>query len=64
MASLFPNDYGHATSSAGEQAELATLKELHVCLPDVYTIFHGIHWTDAGPRIMVITPKMKTAMTA
>jgi len=50
MARLFPNDYGTATLSAGQAAELETLETLRANLPDDYTVFHGVHWADENRR--------------
>lgn len=50
MARLFPNDYGAATRTEGQKAELDTLEVLRATLPDDYTVFHGVHWADEDRR--------------
>lgn len=50
MARLIPTDPGTAAASAGEWAELETLRSLAAALPDAYTIFHGVRWADESDR--------------
>lgn len=50
MARLLPNNPGTASLSPGAAAELDTLETLRAGLADDYTVFHGVHWADEGPR--------------
>ena len=45
MARLIPSDLTRLALAGAHQPEVATLADLQKALPDDYTVFHGVHWT-------------------
>lgn len=45
MARIFPAGWGDRSVSASAQREIETLAQLQDGLPDTYSVYHGVHWT-------------------
>lgn len=45
MAQLFPAGWNAPIVTAGAQREVETLEVLQRELPETYTVYHGVHWT-------------------
>ncbi|QTO52416.1 ATP-binding domain-containing protein [Burkholderia latens] len=45
MAQIFPNGWDAIAVSGAAQREIETLEILRRDLPDSYTVYHGVHWT-------------------
>ena len=50
MARLLPSDVSELSLSLGETAELRTLEILRRELPQDYTVFHSVHWSQDAAR--------------
>lgn len=48
MAAIFPSNVTHFAFKTATRVELKTLLMLKNWLPDDYTVFHNVHWTDEG----------------
>ena len=48
MARIFPSDWRSVEAIGAAQREIETLAMLEKALPDIYTIYHGVHWTRVG----------------
>ncbi|WP_071335941.1 ATP-binding domain-containing protein [Burkholderia contaminans] len=45
MALIFPSGWDALPVSGAAQREIETLETLRTSLPDSYTVYHGVHWT-------------------
>ena len=45
MAEIFPSGWNDVAVSGAAQREIETLRVLHNGLPNAYTVYHGVHWT-------------------
>jgi hypothetical protein len=45
MAKIIPEGWKSLQTTGAAQRELETLALLDATLPDVYTVYHGVHWT-------------------
>jgi len=45
MANIIPEGWQALPVTGAEQREIETLAQLAEGLPDVYTVYHGVHWT-------------------
>lgn len=45
MAMVFPTDWRSMEAIGAAQREIETLAVLERALPDVYSVYHGVHWT-------------------
>jgi hypothetical protein len=45
MAQIFPSGWNDQLVSGAAQREVETLQVLQRDLPDTYTVYHGVHWT-------------------
>lgn len=45
MARIFPNGWDALAVSGAARREIETLETLRGSLPDSYTVYHGVHWT-------------------
>ena len=48
MAAIFPSNVTYFAFKTATRGELKTLLMLKNGLPDDYTVFHNVHWTDEG----------------
>ena len=46
MAHVHPAGWREVTATGAAQREIETLTVLAAALPDDYTVFHGVHWTN------------------
>ncbi|KVO44525.1 ATP-dependent helicase [Burkholderia ubonensis] len=47
MARLIPDDWKSLAATGAAERERETLAALEHALPDIYTVYHGVHWTRA-----------------
>jgi len=45
MAKVFPDGWRELAATGAAERELQTLAQLAAGLPDDYTVYHGVHWT-------------------
>jgi hypothetical protein len=50
MAAIVPDGWRELSVTGAAQREIETLALLAEGLPDDYTVYHAVHWTNLGPR--------------
>lgn len=50
MAAIVPDGWRELSATGAAQREIETLAVLADGLPDDYTVYHAVHWTNGGPR--------------
>jgi hypothetical protein len=50
MAAIVPDGWRELSVTGAAQREIETLALLAEGLPDDYTVYHAVHWTNVGPR--------------
>ena len=53
MARIIPSDYTALEYSNSHEGELETLRRLQKELPNDYTVFHSLHWSNERPRYSI-----------